>query len=157
MFKKKPKNFILDVDGVLTTGIQGYSEKGKIIKFFGPHDHDGLKLLKDKIKITFITADKKGYKISKKRIVDDMGFDLKLVSEHDRFSYIDSKYAKKDVVYMGDGIYDAEIIQKSLFGIAPNNAREEAKKVADYVTKSNSGEGAVLDASLKILKLFFKK
>ena len=51
MKQKKPTYFIIDVDGVMTTGIQGYSSKGKILKFFGPHDNDGLKKLKNYINI----------------------------------------------------------------------------------------------------------
>ena len=45
---KKPKVFILDVDGVMTTGQILYSENGKTMKVFGPDDHDGLSLLKKK-------------------------------------------------------------------------------------------------------------
>ena len=56
MKKKIPNYFIIDVDGVMTTGIQGYSSKGKILKFFGAHDNDGLKKLKKYININFITA-----------------------------------------------------------------------------------------------------
>ena len=56
---------------------------------------------------------------------------------------------------MGDGIFDAPIIKKVLFGIAPKNARVEAIKVADFVTPNISANGAVLDACLKIKKKFF--
>ena len=52
------ENFVLDVDGVLTDGTFYYSEKGKIMKKFGPHDSDGLKLISDLIKVEFISADK---------------------------------------------------------------------------------------------------
>ena len=41
--------FVLDVDGVLTTGQFLYSVNGKIYKVFGPHDSDGLKMLSNKI------------------------------------------------------------------------------------------------------------
>ena len=59
---------LIDVDGVMTTGQFLYSKDNKEYKVFGPHDNDGLKLIKDKIKIRFITADKRGYEITKKRI-----------------------------------------------------------------------------------------
>jgi len=42
----KPTCFILDVDGVMTTGHFFYSAKGKAMKIFGPDDNDGLSLLK---------------------------------------------------------------------------------------------------------------
>ena len=152
--KNKPKYLVFDVDGVMTTGHQIYSKNGKTYKIFGAHDHDGIKILKKSIKIIFITADKIGLDISKKRIVSDMGQKLFLVSELSRFNFI-GKFGFENVIYMGDGIHDAKIIKKCLFGICPNNARKEAKDVADYITPSNSAEGAVLDACLKIGKKFF--
>ncbi len=144
---------IFDVDGVMTTGQFLYSINGKEYKLFGPHDNDGIKMIKDLIRVIFITADKRGYPITKKRIVDDMRQELYLVSEDERFDFIETHYGMANVIYMGDGYYDAKILEKCLFGIAPNNARVEAKKSADYITPSNSGEGAVLDACLKIKEL----
>lgn len=155
MKKKKPSYFIIDVDGVMTTGIQGYSSKGKTLKFFGPHDNDGLKKLKNYISIQFVTADSRGFDISKKRIVDHLKFNLSLVKEQDRYSFLDKKYGINNIVYMGDGIYDAKIIKDCLYGIVPQNGRIEAKKASNFVTNSKSGEGAVLDACIKILKYFF--
>lgn len=148
-------NFILDVDGVMTTGQFLYSKNGKEYKIFGAHDADGLKLLKNKLNIIFITADKRGLPITKKRIVHDMGFKLDIVSEKDRYSYLKEKYGFEAMIYMGDGIFDAPILRDCKFGIAPKNARIEAKKAADYITSSNSGEGAVCDACIIINKRFF--
>jgi len=151
-----PKYFIVDVDGVLTTGQFLYSVRGKEFKIFGPHDNDGIKLLSPKIKIIFLTADKRGYAISKKRIVDDMKQKLVLVNEENRYAFIEKHFGLKDTIYMGDGYFDAPIIAHCRLGIAPRNARSEAKKAAHYITPSKSGEGAVLDACLKIERMFFK-
>ena len=79
-----------------------------------------------------------------------MGYDL--VSEEKRLEYI-SKYGYDKVIYMGDGYHDA-YIKKMFLWDGPKNARPEAIKSADFVTNSNSGEGAVLDASLHILENF---
>jgi len=149
-------NFVLDVDGVLTTGQFLYSSDGKSHKIFGPHDADGLKLLKDKVNITFITADKRGWEISKKRIVDDMGYSLEFISEKDRYEYIKNKFGFQKTLFMGDGIFDAAILKDCFFGIAPANARQEAKSMADFVTSSKSGEGAVCDACIKVHELLFQ-
>lgn len=150
-----PKMFVLDVDGVMTTGQFFYSEKGKAYKVFGPHDSDGLKMLRDKLNILFITADKRGFGITKKRIVDDMGYDLKRVLEEERDSFFESEIRYEQTIFMGDGFFDAPVLKKCLCGIVPNNARPEARKAADYVTPSNSGCGAVLDACLYILEVYF--
>ena len=60
----KYKVFILDVDGVMTTGQFFYSKLGKQMKVFGPDDNDGLGLLNPHIEIRFVTGDKKGFSIS---------------------------------------------------------------------------------------------
>mgnify|MGYP000138419207 CR=1 FL=1 len=146
-------NFVLDVDGVMTTGQFLYSEKGKAYKIFGPHDADGLKLIKDYLNIFFITADKRGFPISKKRI-EDMGFSIELVSERERYNYFKKKFGFKNTIFMGDGIFDAQIMKECKFSIAPKNARVEARQAANFVTPSNSAEGAVCDACLEIKKRF---
>lgn len=147
------KVVIFDVDGVMTTGHFLYSSNGKEYKIFGPHDNDGIKMIRGVVEILFVTADKRGYPITERRIVDDMGQKLCLVSEDERYDFIEARYGMSNVVYMGDGYYDAKILKSCFFGIVPNNARVEAKESADYITPSNSGEGAVLDACLKIREL----
>ena len=154
---KIPKYLIIDVDGVMTTGQFFYDETGKIMKIFGPHDNDGLKIIKKYFKIIFVTADKLGFKISKKRIVDDMGYKLKLLDENKRFLFLEKNYQLKNIIYIGDGIYDSKILSKAKLGICPSNARKEAIKACDYVTPSESGKGAVLDSCLFILKKYYKK
>ena len=152
--KNKKLNLVLDVDGVLTTGQFLYDSKGKAFKIFGAHDSDGLKLLKDKLNIYFISADARGFPITKKR-VEDMGFKATLVTERNRHKYVKEKFGFKNTIFIGDGIFDAPVIRDCLFGIAPANARVEAKQWADYITPSNSGQGAVCDACIKINKVFF--
>jgi 3-deoxy-D-manno-octulosonate 8-phosphate phosphatase (KDO 8-P phosphatase) len=157
MNKKIPKNIIIDVDGVLSTGQFFYNQDGKVFKIFGRHDNDGLKIVKNFFSILFITADIKGFKISKKRIVDDMGFELRLISESKRYEYIKNKYGLDNTIYIGDGIYDAILLKKCKIGLCPADARIEAKKKSNKVLKSRAGEGAILDASLLIMKKFYKK
>ncbi len=61
------------------------------VKNFGLDDHDMLSILKNYFEIRFITGDKKGFKISKRRIVDDMSFKLDLVSTIKRLDWIQKK------------------------------------------------------------------
>ncbi len=153
---KKPLVFILDVDGVLTTGHFIYTSEGKKMKIFGPDDNDAISLLKAFIEIRFISGDKKGFSISKKRIVDDMGLQLDLVSTIDRVDWICERYQPENVIYMGDGIFDHYVMQKVAYSIAPYSADENAIKFANYVTKRKGGERAVSEACLHIMSKFFK-
>ena len=61
--------FVLDVDGVLTTGQFLYSKDGKMFKVFGPDDNEGLMLLKPFLKIHFLTQDKKDFLLVKKELL----------------------------------------------------------------------------------------
>jgi len=151
------KAFIFDVDGVLTTGQFIYTVDGKSCKIFGPDDNDGLSIIKEYLQIIFITGDKKGFPISKKRIVDDMNFPLELVSTIKRIDWIKERFNPKDVIYMGDGIFDHYVMEEVGYSIAPSNADELAKKSANYVTKRSGGDRAVAEASLHVLKKFFNK
>ena len=155
--KNKPLVFLLDVDGVMTSGQFIYSNKGKIQKIFGPDDHDGLSILSEFIEIRFVTGDRKGFDISKKRIVDDMNFKLDLVSTVKRLDWIKKKYSLNKVIYMGDGILDYLVMDKVFYSISPANGHVFAKKSANYVTKCSGGDRAVAEASLHIMKKFFKK
>lgn len=137
--------FLLDVDGVLTSGKFQYTDNGKVMKEFGPHDAYSLKKIKDKLNISFISADERGFEISKKRITD-MGFSIDLVDEDYRYKYIQDKYSIEKLIYMGDGDADAKILQDAFIGIAPANSRPEALKSANYITKARGGEGAVAEA-----------
>ena len=151
-----PSVFILDVDGVMTTGHFLYTQDGKVMKIFGPDDNDGLSLLKPNLEIRFVTGDKKGFPISKKRIADDMGFSLDVVSTIKRIDWIAERYPLESVIYMGDGIFDHYVMQQVGYSIAPANADRNAKQFADYVTERKGGDRAVAEASLHILEKFFR-
>ena len=150
-----PIAFILAVDGVMTTGHFYYSSEGKIFKVFGPDDNDGLAMLKGKIHIHFVTADRKGFDISHKRIVDDMGYELSLVSSKKRLDWIKKNQLASNVIYMGDGIFDDYILRAVGYGIAPANADIRARDAAKYVTKRSGGDRAVAEACIHILEKFF--
>ena len=152
----KPKVFILDVDGVMTTGQFFYTEDGKVMKVFGADDNDGLSLLKPYLDIQFVTGDKKGLKISSKRIVDDMKFPLELVSTIRRVNWISERYALDEVIYMGDGIFDHYVFKEVGYSIATSDADDNAKNHADYVTKRCGANRAVAEACLHILEKHFE-
>ena len=62
--------------------------------------------------------------------------------------------AMNDANPLTQGKYLKAFEEKCMFGIAPANARIEAKNCADFITHSKAGEGAVLDACIEIKKRF---
>lgn len=155
--KRELKNIIFDVDGIFTTGQFLYTSDGKFAKVFGAHDNDGIKLIKRHLNVCTITADKRGFDITKKRIAEDMGLVLHLVSEENRLGWLKDNFDLENSVYMGDGIFDAEIFKHVAYSIAPGNAFYLAKNNANYTTESRSGEGAVAEACLHIIEKFFNR
>jgi 3-deoxy-D-manno-octulosonate 8-phosphate phosphatase (KDO 8-P phosphatase) len=156
MKRKKIKNLVLDVDGVMTNGQFFYDKNGKCIKIFGPDDNDALSILSNFLNIVFVTGDRKGFSISKKRIEKDMNFKLFLVSTFKRVEWIKERYNLSETIYMGDGIFDYLVMKKVKYSIAPKNADLNCKKYANFITKRDGGDRAVAEACLHILKKFFK-
>jgi 3-deoxy-D-manno-octulosonate 8-phosphate phosphatase (KDO 8-P phosphatase) len=151
---KKIENLILDVDGVLTTGQFLYIKTGKYAKVFGPHDSDGIKMISKHIKVLAVTADRRGFAITKKRVRNDMKLPLSFVKEEERLEWMKNNFDLSKTVYMGDGIFDAFIFKYVKYSIAPNNAFYLAKEKADFVTRHNAGEGAVAEACMHLLDKF---
>ena len=150
----KFKNFIFDVDGVFTDGGFYYSNEGKVLKKFGDADSDALTFLKDKLHVEMITGDKRGFPISKKRISEDMGYPISLVSTYQRLDWIKERFNPLETIYMGDGIYDPLVFRGVGYSIAPNNAFYNTKKYANFITKSKGGNGAVAEAIIHVLDKF---
>ena len=145
---------ISDVDGCLTDGRYIYTVDGKVAKVFGPHDNDGVKLLKaNDIDVVFISADKRGFQITKKRI-EDMKCPIFNVSEAERVQWV-RDYVRTNgyefSVFFGDGISDVPVKDVVTYFACPANARKEAKMAAQYVTESIGGQGAFLDLAQWVL------
>ena len=151
-----PEVFILDVDGVMTTGQFLYSAQGKEMKVFGPDDNDALSMLSDFLEVRFVTGDRKGFEISKARIERDMEFKLDLVSTVNRVDWIKQRYDLRRVIYMGDGIFDHYVMKHVTYSIAPANADQVAKDHADFVTQRGGGDRAAAEAALHVMKHFFE-
>lgn len=152
----KPQYFIVDVDGVFTDGSFYYTVVGKVMKKFGPDDNDGLTLLTNKLKVIAVTGDKRGFEITKKRISEDMGLRLELVSTFERLEWIEKNFDAKKCIYMGDGIFDGLVFRGVGYSIAPANAFHKTKEIADFVTQKKGGEGAVAEACIHILDTFYE-
>lgn len=151
--KIKISQVIFDVDGVFTNGQFLYGKDGKQFKIFGPHDSDGIKMLTHKgISVHAISADERGFQITKKRM-DDIGISCALVPEAERLDYI-LKYGSSDkICFMGDGHFDAMVFSHVAYSIAPSNALKIAKLSASYVTEAPGGNGAVYEACIHLMQL----
>ena len=141
----KIKLVITDVDGVLTDGGMFYTNKGDIMKRFFVRDGMGVTLLKKKnIPTLIITKEKtemtrqwaKRMKITKiyEGIIQKETLLKKICEEF--------KVKPDQISYIGDDVNDIELLKKVGLAVVPNDAIEEAKKISQYICKTNSGQGA---------------
>ena len=107
------------------------------------------------MRVVFITGDKRGFPISKRRVVDEMGFELHLVSTHERISWIVQNMDPRETIYMGDGIFDVPVFEAVGYSICPSDAFLHTRKQASFVTEHAGGNRAVAEACLHILSKFF--
>ncbi len=142
---KKIKIVLTDVDGVLTDGGMYYSDKGDIMKRFHTRDGMGVTLLRKKNIPTIIVTKEKT------KIVRQWSTKMKIKKLYDgildKESVIDNICKKFDVLpnelaYIGDDVNDVGLLKKVGFSAVPNDAISEAKKIANYICKTNGGYGA---------------
>jgi 3-deoxy-D-manno-octulosonate 8-phosphate phosphatase (KDO 8-P phosphatase) len=132
-----------------------YTEAGKVFKIFGCDDWCALEMIKDFTSIHFITADKKGFPITQRRIEDECGYNLDLVSGNgiERWRFIYENYPDHEIIFMGDGINDDITLCNSNYSITTCDALDHTKKKADYVTVRPGGNRAVAEAVLHLLPI----
>lgn len=137
---------ITDVDGVLNTGRFFYNSSGKVLKEFGPHDADAIKLFRTfGVEIIAISADKRGFGITERRL-GDMGVELKLVTEKDRTNWVKERTKNRCFAFIGDGYSDIPSMINAKVGYAPVNALSVVKKNADIVLEVSGGNGVLFAA-----------
>ena len=149
------KTIITDVDGVLTDGSFMYSEEGKYAKRFGPHDADAVKFFnKLGVNIIAISADKRGFGITSKRL-QDMNVKLLLISESERLDWITKNFSSNEIAFIGDGYHDIGALKYASVGFTPENALEIVKNNADIVLATSGGNGVLFEVFSYFLKTYY--
>ena len=135
-----------DVDGVLTDGSLTFDKDGNELKTFNAKDGQGIvNLNKSGIITAIITARESGavkYRAENLKITElHQGSKNKIAT----LENIMQKYGITfdEIAYMGDDLPDICILEKVKLKGCPNDAVEEVKAVANFVSSKNGGRGAV--------------
>lgn len=152
---KKIKLLLLDVDGVLTDGRIIYDSKGRDSKFFDVHDGLGVYVL-HKFGILTILITAKSSKTLKFR-ARDMQVAEVFADIFPKTAVLDKilkkyKVSIDEICFMGDDLVDLALMKKVGLPVAVNNASEDIKESALYVTERFGGRGAVREIAELILK-----
>ena len=150
---RKIKLIISDVDGVLTDGGMYYGEKGEVMKKFNTRDGMGVEIIKNKIKVIFMTRENSKIVLrrAKKLRIDDAYIGIQ--KKEDLLPDICKKYgiSKSEIAYIGDDINDHGIMKEVGFSIAPRDGHEKIKRISNYICKLNGGEGVFREVAELIL------
>ncbi len=152
---KDIKIIVMDVDGVLTDGRIILDDDGKEYKFFDVKDghiiHIALEL---GIRIAWISGRHSSVtqERAKQLKIDDL-----FQNQHKKLealSIIKNKYniPYDNIAYIGDDLIDIPPMMLCGFSASPNDAVDDVKKVAHYVSSYKGGRGAVRDIVEHILK-----
>lgn len=146
---------VLDVDGILTTGLLYYDHEGNEIKSFHIQDGLGIKLLQQMGIQVAIISGKTSTAVEKR--MHTLGIEhLHLGVEHKLPFYQKIKAAlqleDKQIAYMGDDVIDLPILIRAGFSITVPEAIPIIKQKVDYITKKSGGLGAVREICDKILQ-----
>lgn len=148
------KCLISDCDGVLTDGGMYYSENGDELKKFNTKDGKGFELLKNQGYITGIITgedmnlvERRGKKLNLDEV--HLGIENKL----EVIDIICNKYNLnyENIAYIGDDLNDKKVLENIGFSCSVKNAVEEIKKVSDYITNVQGGNGAVREIAKLII------
>ena len=149
------KLLVLDVDGVMTDGRIIYDNFGDEFKAFDVQDGYGLTLWWEAgLKSAIVTA-------KKSRIVSRRGkvchITKVFMNAKDKGAIYEKllkifKLTDEEICFIGDDLIDMPIMKRAGLAVAVPYSRPEVKAAAHYITKAESGRGAIRELIELILK-----
>jgi 3-deoxy-D-manno-octulosonate 8-phosphate phosphatase (KDO 8-P phosphatase) len=152
---KKIKILLMDVDGVLTDGGIILGNNGQEFKIYDVQDGLGITLARlGGLKVGFLTG-------RTSEVVDrrakELHVDICYQGASDKLEGLLDILERYDlpaqvVCYIGDDVLDMGVLRHVGVAVVVTNGRPEVKRIADYVTKSSGGKGAIRETVEMILK-----
>lgn len=143
---RRVRLLLMDCDGVLTDGRLYFSRDGEELKVFHVRDGQGI-----------VTWHKAGFRSGiisgrtsepLKLRAEQLGIEYIYLKRKDKLVAFNEVIAAADVspeevAYIGDDTPDIEVLDVVGLAVAVNDALDEVKSSAHYVTKTEGGRGAV--------------
>ncbi len=147
--------FLTDVDGVLTDGKIILDNNGNEMKFFDVKDGHGIKMLKRYgIEVGLITGRESEVVLHRAK---ELGITIVYQKAFKKVEILEKilreqHLSRLEVAYCGDDIVDIPVLKRVGVAFTVNNAVDECKNIADYITHRNGGNGAIREITDLILK-----
>lgn len=143
---KQLKLLICDIDGIFSDGSVYMGNSGEEIKAFNTKDGFGLKaLMNSGVEVAVITGRKS--EIVARRMASlgvkyvYQGMETKLIGYQELCK--DLNVSAEQVGFIGDDFPDLPVMQKVGLSVSVSDGHPYVKQVADYVTVTSGGKGAV--------------
>ena len=154
---RKIKAFVFDVDGVLTVGGILSTVEGELYRTFDSKDGFGFRMAymhgyhlgiitggnSQSIRMRFRTCGvppEDIYMNSRKKMDDFEDF----CARH--------SLAPEEVMYFGDDLPDIPVMKACGCGVCPQDAVDEVKAIADYISPRPGGKGCAREAIERVMK-----
>ncbi len=144
----------LDVDGTLTDGGVYMNGEGAEFKRFDIRDGMGIvRLRRAGVEVALISG---RHSAATERRAGDLGITRLYNGVADKMSVLSALLDElgitfAETAFMGDDVNDVECLRAAGLAVVPADGVPEARAVADYVTFSPAGRGAVREAAELIL------
>lgn len=148
---------VMDVDGTLTDGKIYMGQEGELFKAFDIKDGYGIKCLLPEAKIIPVVITARNSCIVENRCremgvselyqgkMDKYATLLQVVKKYSELDH--EEYSLANVAYVGDDLLDLQcmrpIKEAGGYVACPNDAINEVKNIANYISVKNAGSGAV--------------
>ena len=146
---------LLDVDGVLTDGSILIDETGTETKRFNVRDGLAIRAwIGCGYEVGLLTA--RNSRATALR-AEELGITLVEQGARDKLTAFENLCTRltiepEQVAYMGDDLADIPVLRRVAKAIAPADAADEVRQIADLITERPGGRGAVREAIETLLK-----
>ena len=152
----KITTFVFDVDGVLTNGKILVTNEGEMYREMNTRDGFALKyaLLKG-FNICIISG---GTNQGVKKRLENLGVNKVYLGIHEKDIALDDfintyNINPEEVLYMGDDVPDMPVMEKVGVATCPQDAVPDVKRIADYVSHKNGGDGCVREIVEQVMRV----
>jgi len=152
----KIKMIILDIDGILTDGKKYYGLDGMpFAKTFCDKDFTAIKRMRGAgVEVCFLSGDNR----VNEAMAKNRNIDFYYARGRDKSTFVEefeSKYKidRKHMAYVGDDLFDINIMKEVGFSYCPGDAPEKVKEVATQILEGcNGGQNFVMKLVDTLLK-----
>ncbi len=152
----KIKHFVLDVDGVLTTGELLLLKSGEMVRTMHVKDGYAMQLaVKKGYNFYIISGGNSGAALERLQKLGIVNIHMGIADKHNFLQslIVNHKLSAEEILYMGDDVPDLEAMNITGLPCCPADAVNEIKLISKYISPVKGGMGCVRDIIEKTLRV----